>query len=72
MTAINNALAAYPVTNVTTTITAGVNTNGTTNITISIQVPDGNIDAIHAAVLAAVNSATKGTGAQFIAVVKAP
>lgn len=53
LNAINAVLANYTTTGVTTTIAAGVNTAGTTGITISIQCSDTDVNALRAALIPA-------------------
>lgn len=53
MNAINNVLAGYDWTGVTTSQPAGVNTSGTMAITISIQCDDADVNALRLALIPA-------------------
>ena len=67
---INSALTAFNVTNVATALSAGVNTNGAAGLTISIEVPDSQVEAVRAALRTAWTSTARATTGHWIATVK--
>lgn len=70
-TNVDNVLASYSVTNVAVGgFTAGVNTSGTTGLTISIRCSDADINALRFALLTAWSSGARATTGHYISAVK--
>jgi len=70
LTNINNVLAGYTVTSVASSQPAGVNTNGTTGITISIECNDADANALSAALLPAWTATARVTTGYHIGTFK--
>lgn len=70
LSAINTTLSSYSVTNVATALPAGVNTSGTTALTISIEVSDAQVEAVRMSLLTAWTGQTRATTGHYISAVK--
>jgi len=70
LSAINNALLSYSATGVTTAFPSGVNTSGTAALTVSLQVPDHQVEGVNDALRTAWTSVTRATTGHYIATVK--
>jgi hypothetical protein len=71
LTNINNTLAGYGVENVAVNgFAAGVNTSGSTGLTISIRCSDAEVEALRVALKTAWTSGTRATTGHMISAVK--